>query len=525
MPFTALSSVFESFARAAAPVVLTSLWQGLAVAGSLALCLKFAPRISAAHRFTLWAGAFAAILALPLVPQIFAHFESTAGSSTIAAPIATHAWLQFDTRWSMVLAALWLIASAARITDLVFHVLRLRSLWRTATPVEVQLPRQSERSFEVCCTQCLDRPSVIGFFAPRILIPDWLFGRLTPAEMDQIILHETEHLRRFDDWTNFFQKLCLVLFPLNPALWWVESRLSKEREMACDEGVIRITQAPRAYAACLANLAERGLEYRAEALSLGAWHRRSELVDRVHSILRNHRGLPPIAARVLLGAVSCSLLAATVELARCPQLVAFVPSAQAASTVQRAGSQSAQFGDAVYPSNQQQRLTPGVHAVLAEAEMPAAPPASRGRLQNLNGKAHPVGELRAASSEPRISESRSPSHEAHVEQPISPAEPQQWIVFTAWEKIETSNTAATQTTADYDTDPAAETPATSQDTSATAATASATTAPAKTDADNSSPIRRHTTVTRLIFRVLPPGSKSAQPTAIPIGDGWFVIQL
>jgi beta-lactamase regulating signal transducer with metallopeptidase domain len=525
MPFTALSSLFESFARTAAPVVITSLWQGLAVAGSLALCLKFAPRISAGHRFTLWASAFAAILALPLVPEFFAHFESTAGSSTIAVPIATHAWLQFDARWSMVLAALWLIASAARTTDLVFHVLRLRWLWRTATPVEVPLPGQSKRSFEVCCTQSLDRPSVIGFFAPRILIPDWLFARLTPAEMNQIILHETEHLRRFDDWTNFFQKLCLVLFPLNPALWWIESRLSKEREMACDEGVIRITQAPRAYAACLANLAERGLEHRAEALSLGAWHRRSELVDRVHSILRNHRGLPPIAARVLLGAVGCSLLAATVELARCPQLVAFVPSAQAASTVQVAGNQSAQFGDAVYPSNQQQRLTPGVHAVLAEAEMPAAPPASRARLQNLNGKAHPVGELRAASSEPRISESRSRSHEAQVERPVSQAEPQQWIVFTAWERIETSNPSATQTTADYDTDPNTAPPAPSEDTST--ATASATTTPAKADANQSTnnAIRRHITVTRLIFRVLPPGSKSTQPTAIPIGDGWLVIQL
>ena len=56
--------------------------------------------------------------------------------------------------------------------------------------------------------------------------------------------------------------------------------------MACDDGVIRVTRAPRAYAACLASLAERGLQRRAEALSLGAWQRRPELVHRVHSILR-----------------------------------------------------------------------------------------------------------------------------------------------------------------------------------------------------------------------------------------------
>ncbi|MEI4861539.1 M56 family metallopeptidase, partial [Klebsiella pneumoniae] len=81
------------------------------------------------------------------------------------------------------------------------------------------------------------------------LIPDWLFARMTAGELEQIVMHEAEHLRRRDDWTNLLQKLCLVLFPLNPALVWMERRLCREREMACDEGVIRMTRAPRAYAA------------------------------------------------------------------------------------------------------------------------------------------------------------------------------------------------------------------------------------------------------------------------------------
>src|SRR5581483_1851572 len=158
-------------------------------------------------------------------------------------------------------------------------------------------------------------PSVIGFFKPRILIPDWLFERLTAGELEQIILHEAEHLRRRDDWTNLLQKLCLVIFPLNPAMFWIERRLCREREMACDEAVVRVTRAPRAYAACLTSLAEHGLERRAEALSLGAWHRRPELVHRVHSILRGKGGLGPVSARVLLGAVSCALIFGSVELA------------------------------------------------------------------------------------------------------------------------------------------------------------------------------------------------------------------
>ena len=260
--------------------------------------------------------------------------------------LAAKPWLQLDIRWSLAIAALWAAASLFRAADLAIHSFRLGKLWKTALPVEpgdsadallVRLTRvPGRRPVQICTTRQLDRPSVIGFFAPRILIPDWLFARLTPGELEQIVLHEAEHLRRGDDWTNLFQKLCLVLFPLNPALWWIERRLCQEREMACDDGVIRVTHAPRAYAACLASLAERGLQRRAEALSLGAWQRRPELVHRVHSILARNHALSPLATRALLGALSCGLVFGSVELARCPQLIAFVPAQHAPEVPQAA---------------------------------------------------------------------------------------------------------------------------------------------------------------------------------------------
>ena len=243
---------------------------------------------------------------------------------------------------------MWLAASAIRAGELAFHALRLRRLWKTATPVEIGArvgveidSRVKSRvrealaavsnagRIEICTTRDLDCPSVIGFFAPRILIPEWLFSRLSPGELEQVILHESEHLRRRDDWTNLLQKLAVVLFPLNPALAWMERRLCREREMACDEGVVRRTQAPRAYAACLTTLAERGLQQRellrrAHALSLGAFTRRPELVHRVQSILRRKRALNPLAAAALVGVVGFGLVAGAVELSRSPQLVAFV---------------------------------------------------------------------------------------------------------------------------------------------------------------------------------------------------------
>ena len=345
------SAMFPAFAQAAAPAAVAALWQGAAVAAALVLCLRFAPRVSAAQRFALWAAGFAVVVGLPVLPLLL----NSSGASA-AAPIpeaAVKPLMHLDIRWAFIIAAVWLAASAIRAGELAFHALRLRRLWKAAKPVEIGVGIDSRaksrvretlaasshtRPIEICTTRDLDCPSVIGFFVPRILIPEWLFSRLTPGELEQVVLHETEHLRRRDDWTNVLQKLALVLFPLNPGLAWMARHLCREREKACDEGVVRRTQAPRADAACLTTLAERGLPQRellrrAHAGSLGAFTRRPELVHRVHSILRRKQSLNPLVAGALVGVVGCGLVIGALELSRSPQLVAFV----AAPEPRRAG--------------------------------------------------------------------------------------------------------------------------------------------------------------------------------------------
>ena len=351
-----IPAAWSEFSRLAAVVALTAIWQGTAVALGLALCLRLAPRSPARHRFALWASGFGAVIALQVMPLISrlipVHLQVIDGSlAPIGVATAFHP-LQLSAAWGVAIAGMWLAASLYRATDLALHSLHLRKLWKAAVPVDIDpelLPRSlgrlSHPAIQICTTSELERPSVIGFFAPRILIPDWLFLRLTPGELDQIVLHETEHLRRRDDWTNLLQKFCLVLFPLNPGLAWIERRLCREREMACDDGVIGITRAPRAYAACLASLAERGLQRRAGMLSLGAWHARPELVRRVHSILRRKHALRPFAARAVVGGVGCVLLAGATVLARCPRLVAFEPTHSAATPhISPAGHLSARNG-------------------------------------------------------------------------------------------------------------------------------------------------------------------------------------
>src|SRR6202011_3024466 len=94
---------------------------------------------------------------------------------------------------------------------------------------------------------------------PLVVIPAWARQELSTTELQAILLHELAHLRRWDDWTNLVQKIVGALLFFHPAVWWIEQRLSLEREMACDDVVLAETVSPRGYAECLLSLAEKSL--------------------------------------------------------------------------------------------------------------------------------------------------------------------------------------------------------------------------------------------------------------------------
>ena len=219
----------EGISRLVSKWFVSGLWQGVVLAAGVGICLRLVPRTTAAVRFAIWTAVFAVLAVLPTV-----HAYSLNSGNGIAGQAAL---VHVDVRWSFAIAAVWLIVSLVRGVKLAMSAVRLRGIWKRAVPVEgceEVLSAAGFRGVELCTSSDVDRPSVIGFFSPRILIPEELFARLTTAEFGQIVLHEVGHLRRADDWINLFQKLSLVVFPLNPVLIWIERRLCLERELACD---------------------------------------------------------------------------------------------------------------------------------------------------------------------------------------------------------------------------------------------------------------------------------------------------
>jgi beta-lactamase regulating signal transducer with metallopeptidase domain len=303
--------------------LVSAIWQGALLAAVVFLVLRILPGLSAAARSVIWLNVFILLALLHILPVF------TAGRTALTST-ASHA-VRLDPRWSLAVAGLWLLASLVRIGQLAAGAVHLRRTSHRSLPVEPAdelkpLLHHNGHTVQLCASDDVARPSVLGFFRPRILLPPALLEELSEAELKQVILHEMEHLHRADDWTNLLQKLALVLFPLNPALAWVERRLCAERELACDDRVLHSGSGRKAYALCLAHLAEFALVRRGFSLILGAWERRPELVRRVQRILREPgRSMGRRSALVTMGGLTTGALACTLALAHAPQVVRFAP--------------------------------------------------------------------------------------------------------------------------------------------------------------------------------------------------------
>ena len=90
-------------------------------------------------------------------------------------------------------------------------------------------------------------PGVVGFLRPVLVLPAQLLEHLNPRELGAILTHELCHGRRRD---NFFAAVHMVveaIFWFYPLVWWIGSRMVEERELACDEEVLRMGCEPADY--------------------------------------------------------------------------------------------------------------------------------------------------------------------------------------------------------------------------------------------------------------------------------------
>ncbi len=304
-----------------------SLIEGVVVCLLAWVTLRIVPRQNAASRFAVW---FSALIAIALGPVLGALWPS----SQIAGGSMQHAAFSVPESWALYFVGAWAAVSLWLLIGVLRSLWHLSNLQRSCVAIDSAaldplvretLRRHSNvRTVTLCTSNEVRVPAAIGFWNPAIVIPRWAVSELSPDELNQVVLHELAHLRRFDDWTNLAQQIVKALFFFHPAVWWIEKKASLEREMACDDAVLAETARPRAYAECLARLAEKSLVHRSLSMAQAALGKVRQMSTRVAQILDANRPAPagsiwrPAASMIVVFAVGCA-----VWYSRSPRLIAF----------------------------------------------------------------------------------------------------------------------------------------------------------------------------------------------------------
>lgn len=376
------SGALNAIAQTSAVQIVYCLLEGTLIAIFAGLVLGVARRQNSGTRFAVWFSALMAIAALPLF----------SGSWQVGSPArAVGSVITVPGSWALYAVGAWAAIAACSLLRVGRGLWHLRVLRKGCVSVELAVLDQrlqealarnrGKRAVRLCRSDLVRVPTAIGFMKPVIVVPGWVMQELSTDELNQILLHELAHLHRWDDWTNLAQKIVKALFFFHPAVWWIEKRVSLEREMACDDAVIAETASPRAYAECLTHLAEKTWIQQSMALAQAALGRIRQTSLRVAQILDVNRpttvgrSWKPAAALVAGFAMACVL-----SVSRAPKLVAFSDrETNSPASSMRVGSSTgtafanAHVAKAVF-QNQPVRIVPAslkagaVHRTLATCE-------------------------------------------------------------------------------------------------------------------------------------------------------------
>jgi beta-lactamase regulating signal transducer with metallopeptidase domain len=313
--------------------------EGTAIALFAWLLLRLVGRRNSGTRFAVWFCALIAMAAAPLV-------ELSSPATTLHPSAAA---VTIPREWSIYLFAAWASIAVIGLARVGYGVWHLRAIRRSCQPIllaecDPKIVRTfedfgSDRRVELCASEDLRVPTAIGLVKPAVVIPSWALRELSVDELNAVVLHELAHLRRWDDWTNLAQKVLRAVFFFHPAVWWVESRLSLEREMACDDMVLARTENPWAYAECLVSLAEKNFLRRGIALAQAAVGRMRQTSRRVLEILDVRRPKSVSVWKPAPWVVAGFSIVCLASAAHAPRLIAFgdespaVPGSLHAATV------------------------------------------------------------------------------------------------------------------------------------------------------------------------------------------------
>ena len=168
------------------------------------------------------------------------------------------------------------------------------------------------KNVRLCVTAEAMSPAVCGLLRPVVLLPQSLIERLTPKQLEAVLLHELIHLRRCDVWVNCAQTLLQIVYWWHPLLWFANARVRRVREEAVDDAVMfALSDEAEIYAPTLLEVAKLAFNRPLATLGLvGILESRNALRHRIERLLNF-----TTPRRVGVSAVSVICIAAFTALA------------------------------------------------------------------------------------------------------------------------------------------------------------------------------------------------------------------
>jgi Zn-dependent protease with chaperone function len=373
--------------------------EGIVLAGLVWVLLRVVGQQNSSTRFAVW---FSALFAIAGLPFLSGNVFRAGHPSTL--PLAVRGGITLPTSWASYLFAAWGVIAGLLLLRLVAGLWRVRAIRGNCSPADLAAAEpelaailqkfESHRPVTVCVSDEMAMPAAIGFFRPAVVFPARLLPQLSAEEVRVILLHELAHLRRWDDWSNLAMGVVKAVFFFHPAVWWIENRLTLEREMACDDLVLAATANPRKYASCLISFAEKLQNPRGLALAQALVSRMCHMSLRVAQILDAQRPKQTRLWKPVLGLSAGVLAVGLAAVPYAPPLVAFRNLAKESPTQSvRASNDEAKAESvqrAIYPTGAmlgRQVLSQAPHATVIPAAFSMRTTGSARRLKPTFGRA------------------------------------------------------------------------------------------------------------------------------------------
>ena len=197
--------------------------------------------------------------------------------------------LSLNSSLGMAILLVWLVGSLGSLVWLAFQVFQLVRIKRSGSYPGPSLRRiwdelsadRTHRRVRLLLSVRSQLPAACGYFRPAVIAPAQLCRELNDEEMRHLLLHELAHLNRYDDWALLVHRTIQVVLWWHPVIWYASRRLDAEREIACDEIVVRGGDRRR-YARTLVRVAEVA---RGRTVEMAPGILRGDLTRRIESLL------------------------------------------------------------------------------------------------------------------------------------------------------------------------------------------------------------------------------------------------